>query len=47
MRDKLLEPGLDGWRAGLERSKIKAQEVKVKSQVIHSIALKKKMTTIY
>jgi hypothetical protein len=47
MRDKLSEAGLDGWRAGPERSKIEVQEVKVKSQVIHSIALKKKMATIY
>jgi hypothetical protein len=47
MRDELSEPGLNGWRARLERSKIVVQEVKVKSQVIHSIALKKKMTTIY
>jgi len=38
---------LERWRAALEKSKIVVEEVKVKSQVIHSIALKKKMTTIY
>jgi hypothetical protein len=42
-----LESLPERWRAALKKGKIVVEEVKVNSQVIHSIALKKKMTTIY